>query len=418
MSKKYISKIKHKIWSRIFTPVFALIYVIVWLRDFLFRTEKENLKIRSIAWFGAYGNTNIGDDLIFFSLKQYIPDHITIYLSCRQKEPTTNYGIKTFYRQGFSQYNVIKQSDFVLLGGGGLFEFYRDSFPTTTLLNYMYPLLMAKYYKKRYAIIGMGCNVQPFQNRFLRNSFNFLTNNAELIITRDEKSSQGFINNNYNRNLKNLVSSYDPVFSLSSIIKNKTAKTSNEITIGFLLWPYYLWPAFHSIQNIDDIREQISAEKWNKHMLFCDELNKLFSILEQKDIKMVFPLFHFSDKVLLDHLKCNYENNITFDTYFSQLTSCDIVISMRYHVQITSIANNIPVISIPVQEKMSALVENFGLEDYSIDIDEFSANKCMEIIDNVMKNKEELKSKLANDYNIIYQKVENAYKENFKKIFL
>ena len=33
---------------------------------------KAKIKVKKIAWFGAYGNGNLGDDLIFYSLKRLI----------------------------------------------------------------------------------------------------------------------------------------------------------------------------------------------------------------------------------------------------------------------------------------------------------------------------------------------------------
>ena len=160
---------------------------------------------------------------------------------------------------------------------------------------------------------------------------------------------------------------------------------------------------------MEEISKQIAPEKLQKFRAFCNEMNNVFKLLKESGINIIFPLFHFSDKILLDELGCEYNNEISFSSYFSQLKQCDVVVSMRYHGQITTILNNIPLVSIPVQEKMSALVENFKLEDYSIDIEAFNAVQCISIIMNVLKNKEAIKLAQEETFKRISHKVKDLY---------
>jgi polysaccharide pyruvyl transferase WcaK-like protein len=403
---------KKKINNVRFYTFFTLTFLRVKVRELFYK--KNAGTVNKLVWFGAYGNTNIGDDLIFFSLRQFVPKHIKISLSCRQHSPTTEYGVDTFYRWDKKRImEEIESGDFVFLGGGGLFESYEKLHKNEVIRNvpnYLYTLLYARLHGKRYAIVGIGCNQHPYPNFILRKVFADVARNAEFIITRDQKSRNGFINNGgFN---KNLFANFDPVFSLPPSVDKLTTPLSTQKTqrtIGFLIWPFHLYPAFIRMNDMNEIVKHTSKDNLDNFHIFCSELKKTFQQLKDRNIKSIFPLFHVSDKILLDELGCTYENQITFDSYFSQLKQCDIVVSMRYHVQITSILNNIPVISIPVQEKMTALVENFNLEEFSIDLETFTADQCVRIVDNIFENESSVKEKLSETLKKISGEVKDVY---------
>ncbi|TLV02389.1 polysaccharide pyruvyl transferase family protein [Dyadobacter luticola] len=408
----FFKDLKSEVKETGFYTLFFLTFLRVKLREIFIKPSKDPVK--KLVWFGAYGNTNIGDDLIYFSLKQYIPEHVKISLSCRQHTPTTNYGVDTFYRWDKTQImNEIKSGDFVFLGGGGLFEYYRKLHKnkvTRNVPSYLYTLLYARLNGKRYAIVGLGADKDPYPNFILRKVFGDVARHAEFIITRDQKSYNGFLKNGGKP--ENLISNYDPVFSLpASIDTTDVESVSRLTTVAFLIWPFHLHPFFHRVEGMDEIRKHISAEKLEKYKQFCVEMKKTFALLKEAGIKSIFPVFHFSDKILLDELGCEYEEEITFDTYFSQLKQCDLVVSMRYHGQITTILNDIPLVSIPVQEKMTALVENFQLEPYSIDIENFNGEQAVKVIKNVLENKEAIKAHVNVSFNKISKDVKKVYGE-------
>lgn len=363
-----------------------------WLKRFFLlylitcrRKKGEYNKVSSLAWFGAYGNTNIGDDLIFFALKKYIPNSVKIQLSCRQQIPTTDYGVETFYRGDRRKCKkVVQNADVVWLGGGGLFEYYAGSYPESWIVMHLLPLAYALHYGKRYAIVGMGCNEKAIPSRAMRYIFRQICNKAEFIITRDEKSKRGFESNGV-KNLK-LHACLDPVLNLESKMK-----LGREIkTVGILAWPFYMWPFFHSSRSLDEMYSKMSDERKEKHKCFVAELIRLKKQLERSGLNVAFPLFHFSDKILLQELGLERKGTDyglpTIDRYFNEIDKCDIVISMRYHGQITNYTRGNIVISVPVQEKMFALNERFDAKDLEVEIDKFSCDAIMNLIHKIQGN--------------------------------
>jgi len=381
--------------------------------------ENDKSKPQKLAWFGAYGNTNIGDDLIFFSIKQFVPDSVEINLSCRQQVPTTDYGVKTFYKGenvfNYGKYKqIIKSSSHVILGGGGLFEYYKFSWPARrVIMNYLAPLMLAIIYKKPFAIVGMGVNEGVIANKPFKYAFKAILSRASFIITRDQKSVDGLHNNGVSGNI---TWTYDPVFSLSvsSIDPAKLvvpAKSKTVKKIGLLLWPYFLWPNFY--------KNYLAAnsDQLQKHEKFVNGIKTLIDNLKQSGYELIYPLFHFSDKIILDEMGVEYIDKISIAEYSQQLLSCDLLISMRYHGLITALCEDIPVISIPVQEKMYALIKNFNYKQYEFIPSEIDAARCFTVINEISAKKQLIEKDIKEKNVAIKKSVIDTYTTYFTGFF-
>lgn len=383
--KRFLSKIR---WVRMIRRLLmsCVIYTkLIWLISCKKNKDRKK-EIKTLAWFGAYGNTNIGDDLVFFSLKEYVPKNVIINLSCRQRHPTTTYGVNTFYRKDkLLCKKIIKQSDALWIGGGGLFECYANSYSEGWVIGHLEPLVFAFHYGKPYGIIGVGCNNKPIPNPIVRFIFRKICNSADLIITRDEKSKIGFENNGVIN--EHLYASFDPVINCFRPLENKK---QHIVTIGILAWPFYMWPHFHTKMSLEEIYDSMTPERIAKHKQFLSELEILIEALRHLNYNVVFPVFHFSDTILMQELNIEYEKKIpNIEQYLSQIKDCDLVISMRYHGLITSVLCGKPAISISVQEKMFAFTDNFNISQNEIKIEDFSCESILGIVDRINVNYQE-----------------------------
>lgn len=376
--------------------------------------RKAQKQLHKLVWFGAYGNTNIGDDLVFFSLKKYISANVNISLSCKQIEPTTDYGVNVFDRKNRIEcINKIIESDALWVGGGGLFECYANTYSMGWILSHLEPLAYAMHYGKPYGIIGVGCNREPIPNKVIRCIFRKICNNADFIITRDDKSKEGFENNGV-RNIR-LMASLDPVINYISPFKNCK---SNIKTIGILAWPFYMWPHFHKTTEIDSVYKSMSTERKEKHDKFLYELKLLIKKLQQDGFDIKFPVFHFSDTVLLKELNIPFKTAIpNIVDFISQIKECDLIISMRYHGLITSVLCGKPVISISVQEKMYAFTDTFNMKHSEVRIEDFAAEKIIQKVEYINSSYENecnrLRSVLLFKQNEIGKLYSNVVKDFF-----
>jgi polysaccharide pyruvyl transferase WcaK-like protein len=181
-------------------------------------TKKRKIEVKKIAWFGAYGNGNLGDDLIFYSLKRLIKNkNFDISLSIRDIEKTKNYGVPIFTKgeqfYDFGKYlNTIKNADAVFLGGGGLLEYYYPSKQAYRMLMiYLCPLMIARVYGKSTFVLGMGVNKGKIDNSLVRFVYKHVLSECTFIVTRDDKSKEGLFENGVKTTI---FSSFDPVLSL------------------------------------------------------------------------------------------------------------------------------------------------------------------------------------------------------------
>ncbi len=348
---------------------------------FFCRKRKLKHVNNKIVWFGAYGNSNKGDDFIFWALKKFIPSKYTIFLSCRDSKFKDEYNVCTFQKgeNSFSvlrNIKVMKKASVFIIGGGGLLESYDDSEDSRRLkMAYIAPFLLAKILGLRTLILGIGCNKVHSHNVLLERAIGFMYANSDVIVTRDKKSLQGFAECS-NRINKNAIWTYDPVFTLPLRIMSKKK------TICFLLWPFFLWPEFYS----NNVLNQINETKKKKHMLFLEEIKSCILEVKQKGYTPIFPVFHFSDRLLLKELgvecyECNKEE------YMRIIGNSTLVVTMRYHGQITSLLNHTPIISLVVQEKMGELVKNMAIEEFSFsNLECFNREKFLAMFDKAIKH--------------------------------
>ena len=354
----------------------TFMFLFVLAKTIKLRQKKNNHKV---VWFGAYGNSNKGDDLIFWGLKKYIPNDYEISLSCRDVSFKDEYGIRTF-KKGENVYSlyrnvgeIVKSSVFVL-GGGGLFESYDDSEDSRRLkLAYIAPFLIARICGLKTLVLGIGCNKARSSSRLLEKALAFVYTHSDIIVTRDAKSLNGLAicANSVNSNAH---WTFDPVFTLP------TKKIPKEKNVSFLLWPYFLWPEFYTLKALHNLNKQ----KKEKHALFLAKIKKAIGFVRSRGYLPVFPEFHFSDKMLVEDLG---EEIYPCDRgeYMELIGKSALVVTMRYHGQITSLLNRTPFISLVVQEKMSALVQNMAVEQFSFsDISEFDERIFEKMMDNAL----------------------------------
>lgn len=82
--------------------------------------------------------------------------------------------------------------------------------------------------------------------------------------------------------------------------------------------------------------------------------------------------------------------------YDKAIAKCDVVISMRYHGVVLSAKNGTPFISINYENKMNEVCRYTGMNTYSINIEDFSADQTELLIRDALKNNAEISQRLEN----------------------
>ena len=129
----------------------------------------------------------------------------------------------------------------------------------------------------------------------------------------------------------------------------------------------------------------LSDFSWNvehknkKDMLYKVEsdIRKFINSLKEKHIGVLLVPQLFGNQNDLEYLKTFQDENTyilsdVYDTYFQQyvVSKCYANVGMRYHSNIFAAKMGTPFIAIGYEEKMYGFMENWGLKDYLIKIDE------------------------------------------------
>jgi polysaccharide pyruvyl transferase WcaK-like protein len=163
-----------------------------------------------------------------------------------------------------------------------------------------------------------------------------------------------------------------------------------------------LWPHFYENSEIIDIKKQA------QHNNFVKQIKALIENLKD-EYELEFLTFHFSDTLLYRELGVEYNKKARLDTFIKQVSSLDLLVSMRYHGQITGFLTETPVVSISVQQKMDALMTNYQFDHYNNSIYNFSETKVLEDINEIFSNKEKVINEIILKNKFVGDKIIKVY---------
>jgi len=343
---------------------------------------------------GNYGAQNEGDEMILTgllkSVKSTVPKAQITVLSAdptqTQKRhtiptvkpfPTGIRSILNYIKQGTKTAKVVKECDIFMLGGGGLFA--GPSFRAN--LIWATQAKMAYFYKKNVIMYGqsVGKSKNKIVNRIIKNIFN----KASLITVRDQESKINLQNIGVTNEIHVMP---DLAFRYSEKI-NPTKNKKVKVTVA--------------------LREMSGLKKQ-----FFNEINGFLKWLkDEKNAEISYVNFQegeLSDSHIHKKLKSKPKKNKIED-----IKKADYIIGMRLHSIITAIKNEKPFVAINYFSKVKNLLNDVGLSNSLINLDEVTTTKLKTNFLKIEKDKLELKTKMA-----IYNKMAQEQLINFEKSIL
>lgn len=377
--------------------------------------EKNNNKIISIV--GYFGDENIGDEALLSSLinrLNKIPFVKPIVIAFNHPERVLEmHNIPAINGNNSEEvYSLLRMSDLVVLGPGGLIEDYarldaKHFFSPAGMYRYLFPITVAQLYGK--PVIGYGLGVGPLEMQESRNAIKMAFNGMKKVFVRDKKSVELL----KNIGLNNVEISADAVLNLSPknndlLINKISEKIKFDNLIGISIRPFI---------NIDSDR-------------LIDKLSIVLAyLIDNYDVNFVFiPMQKDYDLPLLKKLfqqtvsrSFKSKNRIyTLDEQISPqemmglISHMDLLVGMRLHSIIMATATNVPSIALSYDSKINEYVESIGMEKYLLDANTFKTDILLELIkDGINDNK----MKFNYEYNIKYlQEIEQNAWEYIKKL--
>ena len=346
---------------------------------------------------GNYGATNLGDEAILHTILSSHPQiSFTVFShdpaeTSRQHNISATYplpfGFRSIFRGGFlKSFRTLKKSDFVIIGGGGLFTDEKIK----AILLWGWHFLWAKFFGK--PVFFYANSIGPLNSKIGKFLTKKILQKADKITLRDQLSAD-LINS---LGIQNFKITADPAFLFET--KEKTKTKSKKIAI--------------------------SLRNWIKHEKnYIQTLKSVVTNLENQGYQiLLIPMQTFQDNYTEVLTQIASEQSLIvnpkdFEELIEILNDCEFTIGMRLHFLIASSLSGTPFITLSYSQKTTALAEELGQKKYLLKIQEVFLEKIISLINQLKKENTEIIDRLKSEVEKKKKKAELNKKilENFIK---
>ena len=345
---------------------------------------------------GYFGFNNTGDEAILKSMvrafKEKIPQVKIAVLSHNPLQTSQTYKVKAINRLHLIKIiRCLRNVNLFISGGGGLLQ--DSTGKGWSILYYLGLILITKTVKVPVMIYAQG--IGPINKKINKLLIKWILNKVNLITVRDNHSKK--LLNNLGVSGPSIYVNSDPVFllkkkNINHIIDNhpyiqKLINSDNRPLIGI------------------SVRECKSNGSDSKR-IFAQAADYL---IENYQAKIIFLPFQFDEDVHINEEILSLMKNkaevlkikLEPEELLSVLSQLSLVVGVRFHSIVFSSMANIPFIAFNYDPKVRYFVEDLGLSELLLEIDEDTSLKnFQEKIEYVIENNDKIK-------NILLEKVNN-----------
>lgn len=354
---------------------------------------------------GYYGFGNTGDEAILASilagLSAQAPSTTRLVVVSGDPSATrTQHGVDSIpWRDVSAIAHMVRESDLVIVGGGGLFQDHWGVDPATLLTPSHYgisfyagPAVLAALAGKPLALLAVGFG--PLESAKARRMVRGVCEAASLLSVRDSRSRDLLIACGVDPSRVRL--SADAAFALraervdpAGLLREAGVEPRAPI-VGVALRPWAL--------NVD-------PERWEK-----ETAGALDRLLEKTGGSLIFVPFQRSSRSDEDDAGAalrvqrrlrTHERTIVLSRprgpseTAGLLAQCDLVVAMRLHAAIFAISGSTPVAGIAYDPKVEALFERAGLSSLVEPLPQLSGWSLQARMESALEGGESLRERLA-----------------------
>jgi len=345
---------------------------------------------------GYYGFNNTGDEAILKSMvkafKEKMPQIKIVVLSHSPLQTSQAYQVKGIERLHLIDIiHNLKNTNLFISGGGGLLQ--DSTGKGWSILYYLGLILLAKIIKVPVMIYAQG--IGPVNKQINKKLIKWILNKVDLITLRDTPSKE--LLENLGVVKPSIYVNSDPVFLLKK-------KNINHIMDSY--------PYIQALINSESrpligisVREYKSNGSDSKR-IFAQAADYL---IENYKAKIIFFPFQFHEDVHISEEILSLMKNkaevlkvrLEPEELLSVMSRLSLVVGVRLHSIIFSSMANIPFIALSYDPKVKYFIEDLGLSELLLEIDEgISLKNIQEKIEYVRENNNKIK-------NILLEKVNN-----------
>lgn len=338
-----------------------------------------------IGIIGYYGFNNLGDELnlqcMMENLKrQYENTDFLIFSDCNQIEGEVNY--KIFGKNYFSPFyksakEAMNNCDLLIIGGGGLIY----------LGEYWFPF-MNEGINVPYVVYRVGIDDRKIDEKAI-NSYKKLFLQAKEITVRDT----------YSKNLCNKYLNLDVPIIPEAIWNhpyqsNRTDyKNCKKIGINLRSFSEEVFPTLR------EFFTKLSNKRYELYFIPCQIMKSNPNLNDNKFHRLVAPRNSYI-----------VPDNSPIKERCELISKMDICIGMRLHFVLLSLIERIPVLALNYNNKVKGLMDEIGLGEYIVDLN----NNLLNSLENNFEKLKREKNKIKYHLNLQVP----VFKEGAKKFIL
>ncbi len=328
--------------------------------------------MNSVLLQGFYGEKNLGDDYILYSVLSTINKTNTInvtvlangtdkYVNLVDRFPNLHITvIQQNKLSKFQQMNLIKKHTHWIIGGGGLFP--RES--TKEASVFLVKLMFAKLCGTKVAIYGVEFN--SFDNKLYRMIWRWNFSICDHVIVRNKTNAEMIKSIGFSK----VVAGSDVTFAFRTVCEKEgrsdflssVQNSQKEYIVWALGMPWLKWE-FESAE----IGERIIKRYTKLCTLLSSTINSypqythiLLPFYDNMDIKFVNDI----SRMLEVPFECCNENcKIQIDEKRYIFKNAKAAICMRFHSVLFSIFSETPFCAVSYSPKTSSVLTELGLDD-------------------------------------------------------
>lgn len=341
---------------------------------------------------GNYGAKNLGDEMILegllTTLQSVAPNSEVTILSGNPKETFEKYSekfsllkikslpkfpagvrsiIKNIFTGSKSTGDAVKNCNYFILGGGGLFG------NLTFSANLIWAIQALKAYKYGKPVIIYGQSISPIRWKFVRNLVKKIFEKASLITVRDEASKEELQNLGVTKEIHVIP---DLAFRLehnTPLIKNRSAQPTLLVALRQMLNL-----TRHFQQSIAEFLDWlITNHSYQIKFINFQEGPEGDSKLHQKIAALM------QNKKHVQHVR-NIQSADELLHYFSE---SDFVLGMRLHAIISAIKTATHFIAINYSSKVENFLKTAELTDILLKLETLNFENLKFTFEKIQKNK-------------------------------
>lgn len=349
-------------------------------------------KRKKILIAGYYGFGNIGDEAILSAiladLRERREELEFIVVSGNPTYTASNHNVQSVDRKDIDALlNAAKESDLVILGGGGLFQDYWGAPKAYSAIG-----TLAVLYQKPFMLYSVG--VGPVFSEEGKQLIHWTFDLANVCTVRDLESRDLLISLGIPK--EKVVITSDPVLTLSldstsaaEILRSHGIDRQTRPLLGVC---------------IRNWGEETSADQWKREVATA-----LDQFIVTHDVQVLFIPFQIEDhrlendhSVALDIVSTMKNQDrvcVLSELYTPALTGglishCHLILGMRLHSLIFAANMGIPAVALAYDPKVDHFMKSLGLSEYAIDLPSLTTEQLFNILDTAWAQQKQIRQAL------------------------